>query len=174
MSWMRIFPCFLVAAALESCSETTPVSPPESPNFAAVATTMVFTQPFNETVEAGTCNATTDITLTGQEHVVIQLTERPDGQFNPAPINTTAHGTGVDENGGTYRFNHVNNSILRDKTGAFSLPFTFSFVDVFRLIGKQDAPDGLFVIRATVRINEDESVDFLRLKITGDPSCDPE
>jgi hypothetical protein len=104
---------------------------------------------------------------------VIQSTAHPDGTFNPPPINSGIHGKAVGEDGSQYSFNYQNNTHLSDNTGAATLPFTFTGIDLFNLVGAGSAPDIHVMQRFTIRINEDASATLLKFEVRGDPACDP-
>jgi len=63
--------------------------------------------------------------------------------------------------------------VPHDKTGAATLPITFTGVDNFNLVGAGRSPDVHVTQRFTIRINEDESATLLKFEVRGDVACDP-
>jgi hypothetical protein len=168
--------CVAAAAGCSTPELSGPELAPSRPLAArAVPTNIQIRQPVSFTIPAGTCGLATTVEGTGEFHIVIQFTQRPDGTFNPAPINATSNGTAVGADGSRYHWTYTNNSILRDRTGGFSFPFTVQFVDVFRLTGAGNAPDIKVTQRGTITITGPNPEDFtvLSYSVKGDPACDP-
>jgi len=149
------------------------VGPPSPLADRSVPTMIKFSEQVRFTIPAGTCGLTTTVVGTGVIDFVVHSVAHPDGTFNPSPMNTHVHGTAVGEDGSQYVFDRQNNAHLADDTGAATLPFTFTGVDKFNLVGAGNAPDVHVMQRFTIRINEDASSTLLKFEVRGDLACDP-
>jgi hypothetical protein len=174
---LTVTPLALSLLALVGCSSSDPAAPTLAPSrplaSRATPTLLRFTEPVTFTLAAGTCGLTTTVNGTGTITFVIEFTQRPDGSFNPAPILSTAIGTALGDDGSRYQFSYHNTNIVRDRTGGFSFPFTFSFVDVFHLVGAGSSPDVRVMQSGAITVLDPTTFVIDKYTVRGDPSCDP-
>ncbi len=162
----------LAACAEEQSGNTGPLAAPTAPPaFAASANASFhFREPVVFELTPEVCRQlTTTVTGTGTLRGTVHLS--PDGSgglhFN---IHTSAQGTATGADGSSYRFSYNNNT---QTTKEPVPPFEVRTVDKFRLNGQGSTPD-LFVKQYyDFILNPDGSFTDLRVRVRGDPFCDP-
>jgi len=113
------------------------------------------------------------VTLNGQYHLVVHTKQNPDGTFT-TKIQSDAHGTATDNNGGQYVFNYINHEQDLTSTPADVPPILGLFTDRFELVSKGSAPNVKVQYQIVFSIDAGGNFTLISLAVfKGDPNCDP-
>ena len=135
-----------------------------------------FTVPIvNVTFNPSTCSALTpkQVTLNGQYQFVVHTSRNPDGTYTTR-IQSAAHGTASDNNGGQYVFSYINHERDQTSTRTDAPPILGSFTDRFQLTSKGKAPN--VNVQFQIAFSVDAGGNFTLISqavFKGDPNCDP-
>lgn len=160
------------------CSDKTLLQPdasyaaPESPSLAASPNaTTTFHEPISFTITPADCSALlTTVTGTGTSHVVVHESVQANGTIHFS-FHNNIEGTATGADGSTYRFNYTHNESVT--TESFDVPFEIKLVDKWHLIGQGSTPDIPVYQYYDFILNPDGTFVDLRVRVRGDPFCDP-
>ena len=134
-----------------------------------------FTVPIvNVTFNPSACSSLTpsQVTLNGQYHFSVHTSKNPDGTYT-TKIQSEAHGTATDNNGGQYVFNYNNHEQDLTSSPADAPPILGTFTDRFGLNSKGNAPNLKVQFQIVFSIDAGGNFTLITGVFKGDPNCDP-
>lgn len=114
----------------------------------------------------------TNVTLNGLYHVTVHTTRNPNGTYTGRFL-SQAHGTAVDNNGGTYVFNYNNHERDVSSSPAIVPPILGTVTDRFGLIGQGRTPNLSYSFRIVYSIDAQGNFTVISIQEGGNSSCAP-
>jgi hypothetical protein len=134
-----------------------------------------FTVPIvNVTFNPSVCSplTPTSVTLNGQYHFTVHTIKNPGGTFT-LKIQSDAHATAVDNNGGQYIFNYINHEQDVSSNPGDVPPLIVTVTDRFGLTSKGSAPNLKVAFQIVLAVDAGGNVTLITGVFKGDPNCDP-
>lgn len=136
---------------------------------ANAGSTFTFREPLNFTLTPATCpSLTTIVTGTGVSHLTVHASQSTDGALHFS-FHNSVKGTATGADGSAYRFTYN----LSAKQSAEEPPFVVTLVDNFHLLGQGSTPNLAVHQYYDFIVYPDGSFIDLKVRVRGDPGCDP-